>query len=83
MSRKKTVRNVFFAIFCLFACVSLGYAECCSTAGAVQYKDIAGGCSYTTQTRTCCQPTSCQRYSFPPDFNATPCCADVSGAVID
>ena len=26
MSRNKTVRNAFFAVFCLFACVNLGYA---------------------------------------------------------
>ena len=25
MSKNKTVRNIFFTIFCLFACVSLGY----------------------------------------------------------
>ena len=54
MSKNKTVRNVFFAIFCLFACVSLGYAESCSSSGSVQYKYTASGCSYTTQTRTCC-----------------------------
>ena len=54
MSRKKTVRNVFFTIFCLFACVSLGYAESCSSKGQVQYKYTASGCSYSTQTRTCC-----------------------------
>ncbi len=190
MSKNKTVRNVFFTIFCLFACVSLGYAESCSSKGQVQYKYTASGCSYTTQSRTCCattgewsdwdkscpscsssqcwngskcedkgpvsrpcsgnvanasggtqtrfatctssgwsygpwvdnctcksnmyipgsctkcwviknkygsnvqtyyitgldggtccQPMSCQQYSFPPEFGATPCCADVSGAV--
>ena len=190
MSKNKTVRNVFFLVFCLFACISLGYAESCSSSGSVQYKYTASGCSYTTQTRTCCattgewsdwdkscpscsssqcwngskcedrgavsrpcsgnvananggtqtrsatctssgwsygpwfgtcscksnmyqpgsctacpviknkygsnvqtyyitsldgetccQPTSCRQYSFPPEFGATPCCADVSGAV--
>ena len=54
MSKNKTVRNVFFLVFCLFACVSLGYAESCSSKGQVQYKYTASGCSYTTQTRTCC-----------------------------
>ena len=54
MSKNKTVRNAFFTIFCLFACVSLGYAESCSTAGATQNKYMASGCSYTTQRRTCC-----------------------------
>ena len=54
MSKNKTVRNVFFTIFCFFACVSLGYAESCSSKGQVQYKYTASGCSYTTQTRTCC-----------------------------
>ncbi len=53
MLKNKTVRNVFFTIFCLFACVSFGYAESC-TIGAKQYKYMASGCSYTTQTRTCC-----------------------------
>lgn len=54
MPKNKTVRNVFFSVFCLFACVSLGYAESCSSSGQVQYKYTASGCSYTTQTRTCC-----------------------------
>ncbi len=57
MSKNKTVRNVFFAIFCLFACVSLGYAESCSSKGQVQYKYTASGCTYTTQSRTCCATT--------------------------
>ena len=30
------------------------YAENCSTAGATQNKYTPSGCSYTTQTRTCC-----------------------------
>ena len=34
MSKNKTVRNVFFTIFCLFACISLGYAESCSSVGS-------------------------------------------------
>ncbi len=54
MSKNKTVRNIFFTIFCLFACVSLGRAESCSTAGATQNKYTASGCTYTTQSRTCC-----------------------------
>ena len=54
MLKNKTVKNVFFAVFCLFACVSLGHAESCSSSGSVQYKYTASGCSYTTQTRTCC-----------------------------
>ena len=54
MSKNKTVRNVFFLVFCLFACISLGYAENCSTAGAVEYKYTANGCSYDTIVRTCC-----------------------------
>lgn len=32
----------------------MGYAESCTSAGQVQYKYTASGCSYTTQTRTCC-----------------------------
>ena len=54
MSKNKTVRNVFFSIFCLFACVSLGYAESCSSWGQVQYKP--NGTCGTTQ-RTCCATT--------------------------
>ena len=57
MSKNKTVRNVFFTIFCLFACISLSYGESCSTAGATQNKYTASGCSYTTQSRTCCATT--------------------------
>ncbi len=54
MSKNKTVRNVFFAIFCLFACISLGRAESCSVAGQVQYK-TSGSCG--TSERTCCATT--------------------------
>ena len=57
MSKNKTVRNVFFTVFCLFACISLSYGESCSTAGATQNKYTASGCSYTTQSRTCCATT--------------------------
>ena len=57
MSKNKMVRNVFFLVFCLFAWVSLGYAESCSTAGAVEYKYTANGCSYDTSVRTCCATT--------------------------
>ena len=54
MSKNKTVRNVFFTILCLFACISLSYAESCSTVGDVQYKYTAEGCGYSTVKRTCC-----------------------------
>ena len=54
MSKNKTVRNVFFTVFCFFIGINLAYAESCSTAGATQNKYTASGCSYTTQTRTCC-----------------------------
>ncbi len=54
MSKNKTVRNVFFTIFCLFACLTLARAESCSTAGDVQYKYTAEGCGYSTVKRTCC-----------------------------
>ena len=62
MSNNKTVRNVFFTVFCLFACVSLSYAESCSTAGATQDKYTPSGCSYTTQTRTCCSDKKWSEY---------------------
>ena len=65
MSKNKTVRNVFFAIFCLFACVSLSYAESCSSKGQVQYKYTASGCSYTTQSRTCCSNGSWSAWNKP------------------
>ena len=51
MLKNKTVRSVFFAVFCLFACISLSYAESCSAAGQVQYKP-SGSCG--TSERTCC-----------------------------
>ncbi len=55
MSKNKTVRNVFFAVFCFFACASLAHAESCSTAGATQNKYTAEEpCGYKTETRTCC-----------------------------
>ena len=53
MSKNKTVSNVFFLVFCLFACVSLARAESCSLSGQVQYKYTANGCSYDTIVRTC------------------------------
>ena len=57
MSKNKTVRNVFFTVFCLFACISLGYAESCSSVGSEQDKYVANEpdfCSYRKYTRTCC-----------------------------
>ena len=57
MSKKKTVRKVFFAVFCFFACAIIARAESCSSKGQVQYKYTASGCSYTTQSRTCCATT--------------------------
>ena len=44
-------------MFCVLAGALLANAESCSTAGQVQYKYTASGCSYTTQTRTCCATT--------------------------
>ena len=51
MSKNKTVRNVFFVVFCFFACISLARAESCSAAGQVQYKS-SGSCG--TSSRKCC-----------------------------
>ena len=56
MSKNKTVRSVFFAISCLFACVGFSRAESCSSKGQVQYK-ANGGCG--TSERTCC-PWECE-----------------------
>lgn len=57
MSKNKTVRNVFFALFCFFIGLTSAYAESCSTAGAVEYKYTANGCAYDTSIRTCCATT--------------------------
>ena len=65
MSKNKMVRNVFFVLFCLFACVSLGYAESCSSKGQLQYKYTASGCSYSTSTRTCCSNGSWSAWDKP------------------
>ncbi len=54
MSKNKTVRNIFLAVFCLFICASLGHAESCSSIGEVQHKYTASGCSYSTESRSCC-----------------------------
>ena len=54
MLKNKTVRKAFLAAFCCFVFVNLGYAESCSSSGATETKYTASGCSYTTQTRTCC-----------------------------
>ena len=51
MSKNKTVRSVFLAIFCFFTAVSLAYAESCSTINQVQYKP-EGSCE--TSERICC-----------------------------
>lgn len=51
MSKNKTVRKMFFAVFCLFVCISLVRAESCSSLGQVQYKPN-GYCG--TSQRTCC-----------------------------
>ena len=49
----KTERIIFGVIAAL--CIGLyAYAESCSTVGTTQNKYTASGCSYTTQTRTCC-----------------------------
>ncbi|MDD6173583.1 MAG: hypothetical protein PUB86_04780 [Elusimicrobia bacterium] len=55
MSKKKTVRKVFFAVFCFFACAIIAHAESCSSKGQVQYKPN-GSCG--TSQRTCCATTS-------------------------
>ncbi len=57
MLKNKTVRKLFLTVFCFFAAITSVYAESCSSAGAVEYKYTASGCSYTTQTRTCCAAT--------------------------
>ena len=56
MSKNKTVRSVFFAIFCLLTCAGFSRAESGSSKGQVQYK-ANGGCG--TSERTCC-PWECE-----------------------
>ena len=49
----KTGKIIFGVIIAL--CIGLyAYAESCSTVGTTQNKYTASGCSYTTQSRTCC-----------------------------
>ena len=54
MLKNKTVRNIFLMLCCFVICVTSAYAESCSKGGTTQNKYTASGCSYTTQTRTCC-----------------------------
>ena len=57
MSKKKIIVKAFLTAFCCFFLAALSNAESCSTAGQTQNKYTASGCSYTTQTRTCCAAT--------------------------
>ena len=57
MSKKKIIIKAFLTVFCVLTGALSANAESCSTAGQVQYKYTASGCSYTTQTRTCCATT--------------------------
>lgn len=57
MSKKKIIIKMFLTVFCCFFLAALSNAESCSTAGQTQNKYTASGCSYTTQTRTCCATT--------------------------
>ena len=65
MSKNKTVRNIFFVVFCLLVCAGLSRAESCSSSGSVQYKYTASGCSYITQSRTCCSNGSWSDWDVP------------------
>ena len=38
MSKNKTVRNIFFSVFCVFACIIVAYAESCNSVGQIQYR---------------------------------------------
>ncbi len=62
MSKNKTVRNIFFSVFCVFACIIAAYAESCNSVGQVQYRYTASGGPYTTQTRTCCSDKQYSEY---------------------
>ena len=63
MSKNKTVRNIFFSVFCVFACIIAAYAESCSTAGATQNKYTASGWSYSEWMPTSCVCASPNKWS--------------------
>ena len=67
----KTGKIIFGVIIAL--CIGLyAYAESCSTVGTTQNKYTASGCSYTTQSRTCCSNGSWSDWGAdcPPDCNS-------------
>ena len=49
MSKNKTVRSVFFLVFCLLTCAGFSRAESGSSKGQVQYK-ANGGCGTSERT---------------------------------
>ena len=54
MSKKKIIIKAFLTAFCVLTGALSANAESCSSVGQTQNKYTASGCSYTTQTRTCC-----------------------------
>ena len=57
MSKKKIIIKAFLTAFCVLTGALSANAESCTSAGQTQNKYTASGCSYTTQTRTCCAAT--------------------------
>ncbi len=53
MKETSSCFKLFLFVLFIFSVVS-AYAESCSSVGSTQNKYTASGCSYTTQTRTCC-----------------------------
>ena len=48
------IERIIFGVIIALSMGVYAYAESCSSVGSTQYKYTPSGCSYTTQTRTCC-----------------------------
>ena len=48
------IERIIFGVIAVLCMGIYAYAESCSSAGSTEVKYSASGCSYTTQTRTCC-----------------------------
>ena len=66
------IERIIFGVIIALSMGVYAYAESCSSKGQVQYKYTASGCSYTTQSRTCCSNGSWSDWGAdcPPDCNS-------------
>lgn len=48
------IERIIFGVIAVLCIGIYAYAESCGSAGSTEVKYSASGCSYTTQTRTCC-----------------------------